>query len=352
MLVAAVFRIFGEYSLGSAIAILVAQTIVNLITIWLIMCVARQLFNQTTATVAGLVWACSLPLTWMPTILWETSLSCFLLAGLFAIVLKFRSMPDLGPLHWMSVGAYCGVGALVNPALLPSLAGVVLWLMYTTRRRQALRPLLSLLTFVLVFASWPIRNARVFHAFVPLRTTVGFELWMGNREGSTGFLDESLFPMFNRDELADYIRRGELGYSAHKSELARRYIASHPGEFLDLTARRFLRFWTGTGTRNGSSLFAVHATMTTMLGLIALGLLIRRRRYEIVLLFAVPMLLFPVPYMITHAEFRYRLVIDPIMTVIGAYAVVELCGIAARNGKTSSCKPPFDSTEVAAWRSI
>ena len=274
LLVAAVFRIFGEYSIASAVVILVAQTVVNLITIWLIMYVAQPgSFDQATATVAGLVWACSLPLVWMPTILWETSLSCCLLAGLFAIVLKYRAMPDLTPTHWIMAGGYCGLCALVNPALLLSLAGIVLWLAYVTRGRQSYRPLLSLLTFVLVFAPWPIRNARVFHAFVPLRTTVGLELWMGNRDGATGFLDESVFPMFNPKELADYAKRGEVGYSVHKSELAKSYIASHPVDFLDLTARRFIRFWTGTGTQNGSVLFVLHATSTTLLGVIALSLL-------------------------------------------------------------------------------
>jgi hypothetical protein len=351
LLVAAVFRVFGAYSIASAVAILMAQTIVNLITIWLIMWVARRLFNQATATLAGVIWGCSLPLVWMPTILWETSLSCCLLVGLFAIVLKYRAMADMGPVQWITLGGYCGLCALVNPALLLSLAGIVLWLVYMTRGRQAYWPLLSLLTFVLVFAPWPIRNARVFHAFVPLRTTVGLELWMGNRDGATGFLDESVFPMFNPQELADYMKRGEVGYSAHKSELAKQYIFTHPGEFISLTARRFVRFWSGTGTRNGSALFALHATSTTLLGLIALAVLTRRRRYDLITLFALPMLLFPIPYTITHAEFRYRLVIDPIMTVLCAYAVVELNRLAVHARKGSFSEPRLAPAKTPMLRS-
>ena len=41
-------------------------------------------------------------------------------------------------------------------------------------------------------------------------------------------------------------------------------------------------------------------------------------------LMALPLLLFPAPYYITHAEFRYRLNIDPILTVLAAYAVTQL----------------------------
>ena len=351
LFVAAVFRVFGAYSLASAVIILMAQTIVNLITIWLIMYVARRLFNQAAATLAGFIWACSLPLVWMPTILWETSLSCCLLVGLFAIVLKYRAMSDIGPGQWIAIGGYCGLCALLNPALLLSLVGTVLWLAYVTRGTRSYSPLLSLLTFVLVFAPWPIRNALVFHAFVPLRTTVGLELWMGNRDGATGFLDESVFPMFNQQELTDYVTRGEVGYSAHKSELAEQYIATHTGEFIALTARRFVRFWSGTGTRNGSPLFALHATSTTLLGLMALGVLARRRRYDLMALFAIPMLLFPIPYVITHAEFRYRLVIDPIMTVLCAYGVVELSRLAVRPRKDSLSEPRLAPAKTPMLRS-
>ena len=351
LLVAAVFRVFGAYSMASAVAILVAQTIVNLITIWLILYVAHRLFNQATATLAGSIWACSLPLVWMPTILWETSLSCCLLIGLFAVVLKYRAMSDFEPLQWITVGGYCGLCALVNPALLLSLAGTVLWLVYVTRARRSCWPLLSLLTFALVFAPWPIRNARVFHAFVPLRTTVGLELWMGNRDGATGFLDESVFPMFNQTELADYVERGEVGYSAHKSELAKQYIATHPGEFMRLTGRRFVRFWSGTGTQNGSVLFAIHAATTTLLSVIALALLMRRRRSDLVALFAIPMLLFPIPYLITHAEFRYRLVIDPIMTVLSGYAIVELSRLAIHARKESLSEPRLAPAKTPMLRS-
>jgi hypothetical protein len=44
-------------------------------------------------------------------------------------------------------------------------------------------------------------------------------------------------------------------------------------------------------------------------------------RLRLALLFSLPLLFFPLPYYITHAEFRYRLVIDPLLTILGAYAL-------------------------------
>jgi hypothetical protein len=322
LLVALVFRIFGTYSVTSAVIVITAQILLNLGTIWLMMHVARLLFDRQAAWIAGLVWACSLPLIWIPTIFWDTSIAICLFVGLLALVLRFRERTTA--LHWMFLGAYCALTALINPAMLPVLAAMLGWLAFQQRISGPYGILLAALTFCVVFSPWPIRNARVFHAFIPLRTTVGFELWMGNRSGATGFLDESLFPSFNSTELHDYKTRGELSYTAHKFELAKKYIVDHPATFVRLTAIRIARYWFGTGAEHGSSLFAVHATLTSVFGLTGLILLFRRRHYSLAILFALPLLLFPIPYYITHAEFRYRLALDPFLTILAAYAVVTL----------------------------
>jgi 4-amino-4-deoxy-L-arabinose transferase-like glycosyltransferase len=269
ILVAGVFRVFGEFSRSSEVCILSAQMLANLLTIWLVMRIARRLFNQLAATAAGLIWACSLPLVWMPTIFWETSLSCCLLTGLVYLVLEYRGLPAITMAVSIKLGAYCAIAGLLNPALLPTLIGISLCL-FAARRDKAYALPVAALVFVMVFSPWPLRNARVFHAFIPLRTTVGFELWMGNHPGATGFLDESLFPMFNRQELDDYKLRGEVAYSAHKTQLAIQYIDARPAEFLRLSAVRTLRFWTGTGTQSGSLLFGIHATLTTLTGIAGL----------------------------------------------------------------------------------
>ena len=49
--------------------------------------------------------------------------------------------------------------------------------------------------------------------------------------------------------------------------------------------------------------------------------LFERSRVSLAALFLLPLMLFPLPYYITHAEFRYRLVVDPLLTILAAYAV-------------------------------
>jgi 4-amino-4-deoxy-L-arabinose transferase-like glycosyltransferase len=284
----------------------------------LIMIVARRCFDRRTADLAGVFWAVSLPLLWMPTIFWETCLSTLLLVGMIALALRCEQKPSRA--LWALMGGYCGLAALVNPALLMALLALLGWAAWQTRKRLRYSPLLGLLVLLLVFAPWPIRNTRALGAFIPLRSTVGFELWMGNRDGATGFLDESVFPLFNRWEYEQYAAKGEVAYMRDKSALARSYIGAHPAVFLRLSSVRFVRFWTGTGSKDGSAVFAIHALLTSCLGAVGMWRLWQRDRFGVAALFLLPLLLFPLPYYITHAEFRYRLVVDPLLTILAAYS--------------------------------
>jgi hypothetical protein len=143
---------------------------------------------------------------------------------------------------------------------------------------------------------------------------------MGNRDGATGFLDESVFPLFNRWEYAEYAAKGEVAYMRDKAALAKSYIRAHPAVFLRLSSIRFVRFWTGTGSQDGSGVFAIHALLTSGLGAVGMWRLWQRRRFGVAALFLLPLMLFPLPYYITHAEFRYRLVVDPFLTILAAYS--------------------------------
>jgi hypothetical protein len=90
---ALVFRIFGSYSIASSAAIMGLQCLFALLTIAAMMYVARQIFGAPVANVAGAFWAVSLPLLWLPAILWDTSLSTLLLTGMVALATRVVNEP-------------------------------------------------------------------------------------------------------------------------------------------------------------------------------------------------------------------------------------------------------------------
>jgi len=337
ILIAAVFFLFGSDTFASAIAIILLQILVGLITIALMMRIARQVLDFPTALLAGVFWALSVPVLWIPAIFWETSLSACALPAIILLALRCRRHPSIA--SFLLLGASSAIVALINPALLPSLLAILAWAAWQTRRVARLAPLAGLLALLLLFSPWPIRNACRFHAFIPLRTTAGFELWMGNRPGATGFLDESLFPIYNKTELASYVSMGEVAYTRDKSDQALQYIHLHPAIFIRLSLRRFFRFWAGTGSVGGPPVYELHALLTTLLGFTGLVFLYRNRMRAFALLMALPLLLFPLPYYITHAEFRYRLNIDPLLTLLAAYAVTQLAARWPRRRAQSQPEP-------------
>jgi 4-amino-4-deoxy-L-arabinose transferase-like glycosyltransferase len=338
--IAVFFRIFGSFTFAAAIAVMTMQLLLSVTTVLAIMFVARWCFGVRAANLAGIFWALSLPILWMPTIFWETCLSTLILVGMIALALC--SARSSSSLLWALMGAYCGLAVLVNPALLMALMAILGWAAWKTRKSFRYSPALGLLVFLLVFAPWPIRNARALHAFIPLRSTVGFELWIGNRVGATGFLDESQFPIFNKREYDNYVSNGEVAYMQGKADLAKAYIRAHPLEFVQLSAVRFARFWTGTGNKDGSAIYAFHALITTSLGITGIWRLVRKRRLGLAVLFILPLMLFPLPYYITHAEFRYRLVVDPLLTILGAYAISDSIGFFRKHGeKTAPAKHSY-----------
>jgi hypothetical protein len=337
-LIAPIFLLFGSDTFASALVITGLQIAVGLLTVWLIMHVAGEMLDSRTATLAGTFWAISPPLLFIPEIFWETSISAFAFVGIIALAIRCHHEPSRTA--WILLGACCGIAALINPALLPSFLAIMGWVAYDTRHVARTAAVVGLLTLLLVYSPWPIRNAYRFHAFIPMRSTVGLELYMGNRPGATGHLDESLFPMFNKQELASYISKGEVAYTSDQGKEAWGYIREQPGHFVDLSLRRAYRFWTGTGYVDGSIIYEVHALLTTVFGFVGVVLIYHRRTRWFAVMMALPLLLFPLPYYITHAEFRYRLNIDPLLTILAAYAVTQLAAAWSRRRSHSQIASP------------
>jgi hypothetical protein len=173
--------------------------------------------------------------------------------------------------------------------------------------------------FTVLFAPWPMRNARTLHAFIPLRDNLGYELWQGNRAGANGDFTAALHPNASATEFARYAALGEVDYMREKGALASAAIRADKPRFLRFTALRMWRFWTGQGTLHPNALIVLHVSMTTLFGFVGALMLIRRKNFHAWLLL-MPALLFPLPYYVTHADFRFRLVLDPVLTLLAAYA--------------------------------
>lgn len=348
--VSMVFRVFGIYTPRSAAAVLLLHIVFSLATAALVMKIAGRIATPRAANIAGLWWALSPTLIWTPVIFWDTSASMLLLTGMVALALHISQRPSL--LLWSAAGLYCGLTMLINPSLTLALLAILGWTAFQTGRSTqvavedrphplpprvrpaghlrsggSLRPTArnlaaALLVLLAVFAPWPVRNARRFHAFIPFRTNLGYELWNGNQPGGDGKFVDKLHPMLSRAQYREYAAMGEIAYMRQKADLGKASIRAHKAEFLRVTAWRIQAFWLGLaqGSDPNSSLVTMHAVLTTCLGFAGLLLLWKQDR-SLAWIFLLPLVLFPVPYYLTHPDFRFRLLLDPILTVLAAYAL-------------------------------
>jgi hypothetical protein len=315
--VAAVFALLHPASHAAFLALMLLQAVFGAATAAVLMLFARRAFGTTAANIAGLIWTLSPPAIFLPTLFWESSLSVLLAISTFTLSLYLTDHPSLR--SGAALGAVMALAMCVNPSLLPIVLCCLGWTTYRLHRSAIAAPALAAALCLLLSTPWAIRNAIELHAFIPLRSNLGYELWQGNRPGSDGFFEPTLHPNVNRDEFRKYEELGEVQYMADKSAAAHGLVTAQPGRFVALTVKRAFDFWTGI-VRNSASLIVGYIVLTSLLGLAGLARLWARNK-SLAIFCTLPLIFFPLPYYITHPDFRFRLVIDPILIALAAYGL-------------------------------
>jgi len=216
----------------------------------------------------------------------------------------------------------------------------------------------AILGLLLSLTPWMVRNASVFHRFVPFRTNFGLELQIGNNPIADGAQILALHPAHNAAEREEYTRMGELAYMAEKKSEALQFISKHPGKFVMLTLRRVALWWTeGPAISGGAGLLNTES-IEEFLGFGALSLLaaiglffsIRGDR-EGALLFAIVLLLYPLPYYLTLVHSRYRHPLEPLLVILAVFALQTIFRRKRKdsplaNQKTSGAGSPPSENKV------
>ena len=221
---AAVYALFG---LGYG-PIVVLNILLGVAIVALTMLLARLLFDDTVALLAGLLMA-----LWPGEVAYVTILASelpfifFVLIGFAAWFGAPRASSPSGVLCGLSFAAATYIRPVA--ALLPAL----LWIsaLPNWHKLRETLPIAVLTTVMLAVAvvPWSIRNTQVFGHFVLLSTNGGAVLWMGNNPQTSGFYMK--MPA-STDGLDEYQRDRVLGAEAV------RYIVEQPTAFLLRTMKK------------------------------------------------------------------------------------------------------------------
>ena len=331
LLLATIFKVFGVFSHASMIVTFLFQITTSTLTCIPIFLLGAELGNEKLAEWAGWCWACYPYFVLLPALfVWDTTLDAFLLSWILLITLRLNRRPRLP--WWGILGMVWAIAALDNPALLTVMPICLGWLLWQRRPGSATRLIagsaILLLIFSLGIAPWCWRNWKVFGTFVPIRSSFGENLWLGNHAGGTGRSRYGEHANENPREMRRFQQLGEIAYIATRKEAAIAYIRNHPKQFLRKVTYRALYWWFALGESSAVFVFYAALGAITMGGLL---LTLRAGRSDWFLI-ALTVVAFPLTYYLVDVLARYRHPVEPAMVLIS----INLIDYLARKVKHQS----------------
>jgi 4-amino-4-deoxy-L-arabinose transferase-like glycosyltransferase len=326
LLLASVFKMFGVYSISSAIVIRIIQSFFAGLTCVFIYLGGREAVDAATGKLAALAWAIfPLNIFFTVTKVWETSLTGLFAAFLFWYMLPLRR--SLSIPRWASTGALLGIVALLNTSLVMLVVPFGLYSVWKNRTRAILPAAIGALACLAMFSPWLVRNHSVFGKYT-LRSNFPLEFRVGNNELSHGEKIEAFHPS-NTPELNRHWQQiGEPQYMEEDRAANAKFVAERPGRFVLSTVNRIINYWTGAWTMPTADSpnqwgAIVGISLLSLLGLLGLRQLFTAGNSS-ALFYTGCLLIYPVVYYVTTTQPRFYHAVSPLLIQLAAFWVISL----------------------------
>src|SRR5271170_2333110 len=342
LLLAGIFRIFGAYTFHAW-----AATVLFNIACCTLACIpiyftAKRIGGIALAAGAAWLWAIFPNAILIPVeSMWDACISALLVAMILWATLALAESQRLR--NWCAYGLLWGTALMFNAtlaALFPFLAG---WVVYRAVQKNLTwfkNATAVVAIIILCCVPWTIRNYRVFHQFVPLRSVLGLQLWLGNNDHTQDIFRGDLHPIYNSAEREKYIAMGEIPYMQQKKQEAIAYMVSHPAREARLITYRMISIWSGgtpypledfLGTPSLRFRTVLAFNLIAAVGALCGIIILFRERSQFAIPVAAFPLIYPWAYYLTLALPRYRLPIDPIVLLLLAISIQRLAQMRIRS---------------------
>lgn len=373
LMLAGFFKVFGIYSIGAFAAAAVCNILFSSLACVPIFFSGRRVAGIGVGAGAAWLWAVFpnaviIPFEWI----WDTSLSALLAAVILWATLGLEAGERrAGMRAWCAYGLLWGFTLMVNPSFVLLMACLFCWLVWrgwrdvhsedppfanpaksalpssglrapgkppakapanATAKAQFIGPAVAVVVAILCCVPWTVRNWIDLKSFVPLRSNLGLELWLGNNAEYHDLWPGWLHPIDNTAERNKYAEMGEIAYMREKRGEAIEFIETHPAMEARLFVRRVVTVWLGSwtpvkdfrkATRTVTRVALVSNFLATLGAIAGLGILFWRRNAYAWMVAAFP-IVFPLPYYWTRPLLRYRHPIDPVVMLLCAVAIAAV----------------------------
>lgn len=323
---ALLYLVFG----ASFTSIVIFNIIIGMLIVWLTSALAQRHFNQKTAILASLFVAAWPILIQFTTILASELIFISLILAAIFIWGKKEIPPMINVIIWATLicgATYVRPTALALIVVLPVLS----WLNKGTIKQTLKSLSIAAITAAILFAPWVYRNHQVFNQFVLVSANGGVNLWMGNHAGSTG----------GYTPLPDIEFENEAVRDQHLKKKAIQYITQNPVEYMKLTIKRAIItykaetigiVWNSALDKMLSEstilvlklISSLYWWLLLILATIGIFKLLRGGEMTIFNVLFVTCGFFFIFPLLTVAQDRYHMPIDPFLAIFAAYAVLAL----------------------------
>lgn len=322
---AALYKLFGV----SHLPIVIFNVLIGVLIVWLTYAIALRYLGQKSAQIAAILVACWPILIEFTTILASELIFIFLvLAALYVWGTKTLN-PFLRAVIW---GALVCAATYVRPTALPLLAllPALAWFAERNIRACIVSFCIATLSAALLFSPWVYRNYQQFGEFVLVSANGGVNLWMGNNANSNGgYTELPIIDVKNEVARDHYFKREAI-----------QFIKDNPQAYLKLAALRAVItykaetigiVWNGYIEKNVEKtkllvmklMSSVYWWLMLVLAGVGIYKLLKDRKLKLFHpLLVVPAFFFVFP-ILTVAQDRYHLPINPFMAMFAAYAIQQ-----------------------------
>lgn len=341
-LLGGIFKLFGIYTKTSALVILTFNSICASLTCWSLYRVGERVFGVSVARGVAWTWAVfPYALYWPTRVVWETSLTTFLLT--IAVLWTLELADDGRPLRWMRYGLLWGVILLTNTAVVSMLPFCGLWLFAEAWRsgksptlaNQIRGALLCGAVAVVVISPWLARNYRTFGTFVFIRDNLPLELHMANNSSSDALWTREEHPANNPEAMKQFRELGEFRFMQQKKAELKEFLREHPGRFVTFSLERAAYFWIAppqaTIVNGYDMMISRHMNFFLGAAFAFAGMIwALRDRIRAGWLLASFLIFYPIPYYMANPFPRYKHPIEPVMCLFIVFLFWKARGIEVR----------------------
>jgi len=317
-IIAPFFYVFGSFTIGAGIALVVLQALLCGLTTWAIFVLAEKLYGPTEARIAALLFACYPgSIFFAVSRIGPTPLSILLLCLLFIVILDVPNVRRFTPA--VLSGLIAGLLFLTTGHTLSLLLVIPLWLFLVSkgqRIRTTVASLLFVLTAMLVLIPWSVRNSMVLGEASISKSNLDYHLWVGNNPNAKGY--------YIKDPSHAIRPRGEASPPYYR--MAFSWIADNPEQFVVLTLKRIKYFWYITPDRGNSTSELLHVWIfLSVVGFALVGVIWSGESFARVSLLLLFIGVFPALFYVTNPSFfRHRVQIEPFVLILASHGLYRL----------------------------